>query len=65
MQAPSNRGDWRFQLRHSIGWTLFLKLVALLALWAFFFSPAHRTDVTPDRVDSKLVLGTGPEKPDD
>jgi hypothetical protein len=65
MQAPSNRGDWRAHLRRSIGWTLFLKLVALLALWALFFSPGHRTDVTPDGVDSKLVLGTGQEKPHD
>jgi hypothetical protein len=65
MQAPLNRGDWRLQLRRGIGWTLFLKLVALLALWAFFFSPVHRMDVTPDRVDSQLVIETGPEKSND
>jgi hypothetical protein len=35
-----------------ISWTLLLKLVALLALWLLFFSPAHRTPVTPDAVEA-------------
>lgn len=49
-------GDWRHRLRLSIGWTLLFKLIALIALWALFFSPADRIDVTPDRVDSRLEI---------
>ncbi len=57
--------DWRRQIRRSIGWTLLVKLVALIALWTFFFSPAHRIEVTPGHVDSRLVIDTAPESAND
>lgn len=52
--------DWRRRLRRSIGWMLLAKLAALVALWAFFFSPSDRLDVTPERVHEQLL--TAPEK---
>ena len=44
---------------------LLVKLVALIALWAFFFSPAQRLEVTPDHVDAQLVIETVPYEPHD
>jgi hypothetical protein len=57
--------DWRHRLRRGIGWTLLFKLAALIALWALFFSPADRVNVTPGRVDSRLVIEATPESPHD
>jgi hypothetical protein len=57
--------EWRRGLRRSIGWTLLFKLLALIALWALFFSPADRVDVTPERVDSRLEVGSLPGNPHD
>lgn len=53
--------DWRRHIRRSICWVLLVKLIALIALWALFFSPAHRLHVTPERVNSQLVIETAPE----
>jgi uncharacterized membrane protein len=47
--------DWRRRLRRGIAWTIALKLVALILLWAFFFSPAHRAEMTAERVESQIV----------
>ena len=44
---------------------LLVKLIALIALWALFFSPAHRMHVTPERVNSQLVIEAAPEGPHD
>jgi hypothetical protein len=63
--TSARAGDWRRQLRRSIGWMLLVKLIALIALWAFFFSPAQRLDVTPDHVDAQLVIETVPDEPYD
>jgi hypothetical protein len=55
--ARSRRsGTWQFRLRRGIGVTLLLKLLALLALWLLFFSPAHRFSVTPAAVDTRLSV---------
>lgn len=48
---------WRRELRRGIGIALAVKLAALLALWALFFSPAHRADVTAEVVDRRLEIG--------
>jgi hypothetical protein len=61
MAASQYPGDWRRELKRSIGWTLLLKAIALLALWALFFSPAHRLDLTPGGVESRLEIGTDVE----
>ena len=63
--AYTRAGDWRRRLRRSIGWMLLVKLIALMTLWAFFFSPAQRMHVTPNRVDSQLVIEVAPENPHD
>jgi hypothetical protein len=47
---------WRGELRRAIGIALAVKLAALLALWALFFSPGHRAEVTADLVDRQLVI---------
>ncbi len=57
MTAPTQHEDWRRRLRRGIGWTLLAKLIALVVLWAIFFSPAQRMDVTAERVDAQLVVG--------
>jgi hypothetical protein len=55
--ARSRRsGTWQSRLRRGIGVTLLLKLLALLALWLLFFSPAHRFSVTPAAVDTLLSV---------
>lgn len=53
---PRRGGTWQASLRRRISWTLLLKLLALLALWLLFFSPAHRTPVTPDAVEALLSV---------
>jgi len=65
MSRPGKSAAWRQQLRRSIGWTLLIKFFALIALWALFFSPAQRVDVGPERVESRLALDAGTERPDD
>jgi hypothetical protein len=65
MSYPRHTGAWQQQLRQSLGWMLLIKFLALLALWAFFFSPAHRVDVDPDRVESRLLTDSGQERSDD
>jgi hypothetical protein len=57
--------DWRRRLRRGIAWTIALKLVALILLWAFFFSPAHRPEMTPERVESQLAAPADPAPADD
>jgi hypothetical protein len=65
LQTMAKRGDWRRQLRRSIGWMLLVKLAALIALWALFFSPSDRPDVTPERVHEQLLTGPEEEHADD
>lgn len=59
------RPDWRRRFGRAIAWALALKLAALAVLWALFFSPAHRTEVTPELVESRLVIEGGGEARDD
>lgn len=54
--APSSNIDWRVALRRGIVKLLLFKLAALAALWALFFSPAHRLDPNPDQVGQQLSL---------
>jgi hypothetical protein len=63
--TQEQRADWRRQMRRSIGWVLLAKLAALAALWAFFFSPSGRLDVTPGRVHEQLLTAPVEEHPDD
>lgn len=51
-------------LIREIGLVLAFKLVALFFLYTFFFSPAHRIDVTPERVHG-AVFGTHADNPAD
>lgn len=58
MSAPTSlppSGEWRPRVRRQIAWTLLVKLLALIALWALFFSPEHRVEVTPERVQDQLI----------
>ena len=41
-------------LAREIGVALIFKLMALIALYALFFSPAHRTKVTPAEMANTL-----------
>lgn len=41
-------------LAREIGVVLVFKLMALIALYALFFSPAHRTKVTPAEMANML-----------
>jgi hypothetical protein len=59
--TSARAADWRRHLRRSIGWMLLVKVLALSALWALFFSPAQRMDITADHVDSQLVIEVAPE----
>jgi hypothetical protein len=61
----AKRGDWKRQLRRSIGWMLLVKLAALIVLWALFFSPSDRLDVTPERVHEQMLTGPEEEHADD
>ena len=63
--TSAQAGDWRRHLRRSIGWMLLVKVLALSALWALFFSPSQRMDITADQVDSQLVIEVAPENPRD
>lgn len=47
--------DWRRHTRRQIAWALLLKLAALIALWALFFSPAHRAQITPEAVQHQFA----------
>jgi hypothetical protein len=58
--APRRARTWQGRLRHRISWTLLIKLLALLALWLLFFSPAHRISVTPDAVDTVIAVDAAP-----
>ncbi|TJY59839.1 hypothetical protein E4T66_11695 [Sinimarinibacterium sp. CAU 1509] len=53
--STARQTKWRAQLRQQIGWTLLIKLMALIALWALFFSPEHRVAVSDDSVQSLLI----------
>jgi hypothetical protein len=54
---------WHVALRRKVVWLLALKFVALVILWALFFSPAHRFDVTPGRSAEHLALDQGSSEP--
>jgi hypothetical protein len=60
-----DRPEWRRRFGRAIAWALALKLAALAVLWALFFSPAHRPNVTPELVESRLVSERDGEAPDD
>jgi len=38
----AGRTPWRGALRRHLAWLMVAKFVALVLLWALFFSPAHR-----------------------
>ena len=47
---------WRIRLGRKIAWLLAIKFVALVILWALFFSPAQRVEVSPARSAEHLAL---------
>jgi len=46
----------RHPLARDIVVVLVVKVLALAALWLFFFGPAHRPDVTPETME-RAILG--------
>lgn len=50
------RPSWRIRLGWKITWLLALKFVTLLALWALFFSPGQRVNVSPASSAEHLSL---------
>jgi hypothetical protein len=53
--STARQTSWQAQMRRQIGWTLLVKLLALIALWAFFFSPEHRASVSDQTVHEHLI----------
>jgi hypothetical protein len=47
----------RRALRRELGWLLLLKLLALIVLWAMFFSAAHRPTVDAVGTGRQFALG--------
>ncbi len=45
-------------LRREIAILLIVKAALLTTLYLLFFSPSHRVDVTPARVETHLLFGT-------
>ena len=61
MSAPSfisnpATSSWRRDLRGKLWWLLAAKLLGLILLWAFFFSPAHRVHVNPALTERHFSL---------
>jgi hypothetical protein len=54
---------WRRGLVRKVSWLLAAKLVGLLLLWAFFFSPGHRVKVTPEGTGRILAIEPPPSQP--
>ncbi len=55
--------EYRSPLRRlvrSIGWTMVFKLTLLTVLYVWFFGPAHRLEVTPERLESHMLAPTQP-----
>jgi len=55
MDASASSNSWQRLLLKRVGWTLLLKLIALILLYWAFFGPTHRLQVTPDRVDQHMA----------
>jgi hypothetical protein len=47
-------------LRREVTGAIVFKIVALILLWYFFFSPAHRTHVSPADMAAALAKGPPP-----
>jgi len=47
---------WRRSMRRELAWILVVKLLALLALWSLFFSPAHRIRVDGTATSCRFAL---------
>ena len=50
------RQSWCIRLGRKITWLLALKFVTLLVLWALFFSPGQRVNVSPASSAEHLSL---------
>ena len=53
---PPDAARWFARLRRHIGWMLLVKLALLAALFALFFSAAHRPDVDAASISERLQL---------
>jgi hypothetical protein len=56
IDVPHETKAWRIRLGRKIAWLLAIKFVALVILWALFFSPAQRLEVSPARSAEHLAL---------
>jgi hypothetical protein len=56
LEDQHERQSWRIRLGRKITWLLALKFVTLLVLWALFFSPGHRVNVSPTSSAEHLSL---------
>ncbi|MFP5440789.1 MAG: cytochrome oxidase putative small subunit CydP [Gammaproteobacteria bacterium] len=52
------------RLTRHITLVLTLKVIALLAMWYFFFSPAHRPAIDAGRVDDRLFPAPAANAPE-
>ena len=52
----AGRTPWRHALRRHVAWLMVVKCVALILLWALFFSPAHRGAVDPRAAGQHLAV---------
>ncbi|MDX2300142.1 MAG: hypothetical protein NW204_10480 [Xanthomonadaceae bacterium] len=53
---PPDAARWFARLRRHIGWMLLVKFALLAALFALFFSAAHRPDVDAASISERLQL---------
>jgi hypothetical protein len=56
IEVTPTRQSWRIRLGRKITWLLALKFVTLLVLWALFFSPGQRVNVSPTSSAEHLSL---------
>jgi hypothetical protein len=56
IEVHIERRSWPIRLGRKITWLLALKFVTLLILWALFFSPAQRVNVSPASSAEHLSL---------
>lgn len=58
-QRPTGGTVLLARVRRHLAWLIVAKLALLALLYALFFSPDHRPEVTPERVDRLLLLVPG------
>jgi hypothetical protein len=54
MISRAQHESWKNRLAHEVSWLMILKLAALAALWACFFSASHRCRVDGQATAKRL-----------